>query len=42
MKPFNRLFILIYYVVGFVARVLHPTSVEIGRASCRERVLAGV
>ena len=28
MKPFNRLFILIYYVVGFVARVLHPTSVE--------------
>ena len=28
MKPFNCLFILIYYVVGFVARVLHPTSVE--------------
>ena len=28
MKPFNRLFILIYYVVGLVARILHPTSVE--------------
>ena len=28
MKPFNRLFIFIYYVVGFVAAVLHPTSVE--------------
>ncbi len=28
MKPFNRLFMLIYYVVGLVARILHPTSVE--------------
>ena len=28
MKPFNRLFIVIYYVVGLVARILHPTSVE--------------
>lgn len=28
MKPFNGLFVLIYYVVGFVARILHPTSVE--------------
>lgn len=28
MKPFNRLFVFIYYVVGFVASILHPTSVE--------------
>ena len=28
MKPFNRLFVIIYYVVGLVARILHPTSVE--------------
>lgn len=28
MKPFNRLFIFIYYVVGFVTSILHPTSVE--------------
>ncbi len=28
MKPFNRLFVFIYYVVGFVTRILHPTSVE--------------
>ena len=28
MKPFNRLFVFIYYLVGFIARVLHPTSVE--------------
>ena len=27
MKPFNRLFVIIYYVVGFITRVLHPTSV---------------
>lgn len=28
MKPFNRLFVFIYYVVGFVVSILHPTSVE--------------
>jgi len=28
MKPFNRLFVFIYYVVGFVTGILHPTSVE--------------
>ena len=28
MRPFNRLFIFIYYVVGFVTSILHPTSVE--------------
>lgn len=28
MKPFNRLFIFIYYVVGFISYVLHPTTVE--------------
>lgn len=28
MKPFNRLFVFIYYVVGFVAGILHPVSVE--------------
>lgn len=28
MKPFNRLFVFIYYLVGFIAGVLHPTSVE--------------
>ena len=28
MKPFNRLFVFIYYVVGFIADVLHPVSVE--------------
>lgn len=28
MKPFNRLFVFIYYVVGFVADLLHPVSVE--------------
>ena len=28
MKPFNRLFIFVYYVVGFVSFILHPTSVE--------------
>lgn len=28
MRPFNRLFIFIYYVVGFVSSILHPTTVE--------------
>ena len=28
MKPFNCLFVFIYYVVGFIADVLHPVSVE--------------
>ena len=28
MKPFNRLFIFIYYVVGFITDVLHPVTVE--------------
>ena len=28
MKPFNRLFVFIYYVVGFVADILHPVTVE--------------
>lgn len=28
MKPFNRLFVFIYYIVGFVADILHPVSVE--------------
>ena len=28
MKPFNRLFVFIYYLVGFIAGILHPTSVE--------------
>ena len=28
MKPFNRLFVFIYYVVGVVADILHPVSVE--------------
>lgn len=28
MKPFNGLFIFIYYVVGFFTSILHPTSVE--------------
>ncbi len=28
MKPFNGLFVFIYYVVGFIADVLHPVSVE--------------
>jgi len=28
MRPFNRLFVFIYYVVGFVTRILHPTSLE--------------
>ena len=28
MKPFNRLFVFIYYVVGFIVSILHPTMVE--------------
>jgi len=28
MKPLNRFFVFIYYVVGFVTNLLHPTSVE--------------
>ena len=28
MKPFNRLFVFIYYFVGFISWILHPTSVE--------------
>lgn len=28
MRPFNRLFMFIYYVVGFAASILHPTTVE--------------
>ena len=28
MKPFNRFFVFIYYLVGFVTNILHPTSVE--------------
>ena len=28
MKPINRLFVVVYYVVGLVTRILHPVSVE--------------
>ena len=28
MRPFNRLFVFIYYVVGLVADIFHPVSVE--------------
>ena len=28
MKPFNCIFVIIYYVVGLVASILHPTTVE--------------
>jgi 1-acyl-sn-glycerol-3-phosphate acyltransferase len=28
MKPLNRFFVCIYYLVGFVAGILHPVSVE--------------
>nr|WP_325258976.1 lysophospholipid acyltransferase family protein [uncultured Oscillibacter sp.] len=28
MKPFNRLFVVVYYVVGLITRILHPVSVE--------------
>ena len=28
MKPFNGIFVFIYYLVGLICRILHPTSVE--------------
>ena len=28
MKPFNCVFVVIYYVVGFIAGILHPVTVE--------------
>lgn len=28
MRPFNRLFVFVYHVVGFAASILHPTAVE--------------
>lgn len=28
MKPFNRIFIIVYYVVGLVTKILHPVTVE--------------
>lgn len=28
MKPLNGFFVLVYYVVGLVSRILHPTTVE--------------
>ena len=28
MKPLNGFFVLVYYVVGLVTRILHPTTVE--------------
>lgn len=28
MKPFNRVFIIVYYVVGLVTKILHPVTVE--------------
>ena len=28
MKPFNRFFVFVYYLVGFVTRLLHPVTVE--------------
>ena len=28
MKPLNRFFVFIYYLVGFIAGILHPVSVE--------------
>ncbi len=30
MKPFNRLFVFIYYAAGLLADILHPVSVEGG------------
>lgn len=27
MRPLNGFFVLVYYVVGFIARILHPTTV---------------
>lgn len=28
MKPLNRFFVFVYYVVGFLVSILHPTSIE--------------
>lgn len=28
MKPLNRFFVFVYYVVGFIVSILHPTSIE--------------
>lgn len=28
MKPLNRFFVFVYYVVGFLVGILHPTTVE--------------
>ena len=28
MKPFGPFFVFVYYLVGFIVRILHPTSVE--------------
>ena len=28
MKPFNLFFVFVYYLVGLVTRILHPTTVE--------------
>lgn len=28
MKPLNRFFVFVYYVVGLIVSILHPTSVE--------------
>ena len=28
MKPFNRIFVIVYYVVGLVTKILHPVTVE--------------
>ena len=28
MKPTNKFFVFVYYVAGFVIKLLHPTTVE--------------
>ena len=28
MKPINRFFVFVYYVLGFIMRIIHPTTVE--------------
>ena len=28
MKPTNRFFVFVYYVLGFIMRIIHPTTVE--------------
>lgn len=28
MKPFSALYVFIYYLVGFITAILHPTTVE--------------